>query len=149
MGAFATVTIPLDLSKPGSAGLALFEAERTAGSTDAEVTSTGLTLKFHMPGNLKALGSRLKSAGFTLPETVRVSVPIRALGIPDLIPNVEHLVQTLDESGEVSDARIEGDAVTASTTPSSNKGMYRIFYSLIHEGLMPQDTPTLPAMRGL
>jgi hypothetical protein len=27
--------------------------------------------------------------------------------------------------------------------------MYRIFYSLIHEGLMPQDTPTLPAMRGL
>jgi hypothetical protein len=148
MGAFATVTIPLDLSRPGLAALALAEAERSAGSTDAAVTGEGITVKLQMPGNIRSLMGRLSELGLTTPAEVGVSVPVRSLAIPDLIPNVQHLLTTLNESGEVSNARIEGDAVIATTRPTS-KGLYRIFYALLHEGLIAQDTPTLPAIRGL
>jgi hypothetical protein len=149
MGAFATVTIPLDFTSPGSSGAALREGETSAGSTEVAITPTGLTLKLQLPGNLRALTSRLRGQGLAVPETVGVSVPVRAMGIPDLVPNVEHLLQTLNESGEVFGAQMDGDNVTAQVKPTSNKGLYRLFYAIIHEGLMPQDTPTLPALRGL
>jgi hypothetical protein len=148
MGAFATVTIPLDLTRPGAAALALEEAETSAGSVDAAVTSEGLTLKLSMPGNIRALMTRLRGVGFTTPATVSVSVPVRSLAIPDLVPNVQHLLTELNESGEVTGARIEGDAVIATTGPTS-KGLYRIYHALFHEGLLAQDTPTIPALRGL
>ncbi len=148
MGAFATVTIPLDLSRPGIAALALAEAQNTAGSTDAALTGEGLSLKLQMPGNLRSLVGRLGALGLDTPAEVGVSVPVRSLAIPDLVPNVQHLLTALNESGEVRDARIEGDAVIATTGPTS-KGLYRIYHALFHEGLMAQDTPTLPAIRGL
>jgi hypothetical protein len=148
MGAFATVTIPLDLTRPGIAALALAEAQNSAGSTDAALTADGLSLKLQMPGNLRSLIGRLKALDLTTPAKVGVSVPVRSLAIPDLIPNVQHLLTTLNESGEVTDARIEGDAVIATTGPTS-KGLYRIYHALLHEGLIAQDTPTLPAIRGL
>jgi hypothetical protein len=148
MGAFATVTIPLDLSRPGIAALALAAAENSAGSTDATVSSEGLTLKLQMPGNIRSLLDRLRALDLTTPAEVGVSVPVRSLAIPELVPNVQHLLTTLNESGEVSNARIEGDAVIATTGPTS-KGLYRIFHALLHEGLIAQDTPTLPALRGL
>ncbi len=148
MGAFATVTIPLDLTAPGAAAAALGEARNSAGSVDAAVTNDGLTLKLQMPGNIRSLVGRLTALGFPKPAEVGVSVPVRSLAIPDLVPNVQHLLTTLNESGEVSNARIEGDAVIATTGPTS-KGLYRIFHALLHEGLIAQDTPTLPALRGL
>jgi hypothetical protein len=148
MGAFATVTIPLDLSQPAAAAAALAEAETSAGSTDWSATADALTVKMQMPGNVKALVGRLEDAGFTRPTAVSVSVPIRSLAIPDLVPNVQHLLTTLNESGEVTDARIEGDAVIATMGPRWT-GLYRIFHALLHEGLIAQDTPTLPALRGL
>jgi hypothetical protein len=148
MGAFATVTIPLDLSRPGIAALALEAAQNSAGSTDAALTPDGLRLKLQMPGNIRSLVDRLVSLGIDPPAEVGVSVPVRSLAVPDLVPNVQHLLTTLNESGQVSDARIEGDAVIATTRPAS-KGLYRIFHALLHEGLIAQDTPTLPALRGL
>jgi hypothetical protein len=148
MGAFATVTIPLDLSQPGAAAAALAEAGASAGSTDWSTTPEGLTLKVQMPGNIRSLVNRLEAAGFDRPSTVSVAVPIRSLAIPDLVPNVQHLLTTLNESGEVDDARIEGDAVIARMGPRWT-GLYRIYHALLHEGLIAQDTPTLPALRGL
>ena len=148
MGAFATVTIPLDLSRPGIGPLALEEARNAAGSVDAAITGDGLRLKLQMPGNIRSLLGRLGALGLTTPPEVGVSVPVRSLAIPDLVPNVQHLLTTLNESGEVTNARIEGDAVIATTGPTS-KGLYRIFHALLHEGLIAQDTPTLPAIRGL
>jgi hypothetical protein len=148
MAAFATVTIPLDLTRPGAAALALEEAETSAGSVDAAVTSDGITMKLSMPGNLRALCARLREVGFPTPAEVSVSVPVRSLAIPELVPNVQHLLTTLNESGEVANARIEGDAVIATTGPTS-KGLYSIYHALLHEGLIAQDTPTLPALRGL
>ena len=97
MGAFATVTIPLDLSRPGIAALALAEAENSAGSTDAAVTNDGLILKLQMPGNIRSLIGRLKALDLDTPAEVGVSVPVRSLAIPDLIPNVQHLLTTLNE----------------------------------------------------
>ena len=148
MGAFATVTIPLNLTRPGAAALALEEAEGAAGAVDAAVTNDGLSLKLQMPGNIRSLMARLRGLGFATPDAVGVSVPVRSLAIPEIVPNVQHLLTALNESGEVMDARLEGDAVIATTGPTS-KGLYRIFYALIHEGLIAQDTPTLPALRGL
>ncbi len=148
MGAFATVTIPLDLTPPGAIALALEEAEASAGSVEAAATSAGLMLKLQLPGNLRSLMGRLNALGFATPATLEVSVPVRSLAIPDLVPNIGHLLAALNTSGEVTNARIEGDAVIATTGPTS-KGLYRIYHALLHEGLIAQDTPTLPALRGL
>jgi hypothetical protein len=150
MGAFAAVTIPLDLSRPGAGTLALAAAQSTAGSTDVavDVARNELTLKLQLPGNIKSIMTRLKSAGFTIPPRIGVSVPVRSLGLPEMVPDVPHMLAEINSSGHVSGALLEGDRLTASTGPSS-KGLYTIFWSLIHAGLMAQDTPTLPALRGL
>ena len=94
MGAFATVTIPLDLSRPGIAALALAEAQNSAGSTDAMVSDEGLTLKLQMPGNIRSLIGRLKALDLSTPAEVGVAVPVRSLAIPELVPNVQHLLTT-------------------------------------------------------
>ena len=58
------------------------------------------------------------------------------------------MLAQINASEHVSDAVLQGDCLTASIGPSS-KGLYQIYWSLIHAGLMAQDTPTLPAIRGL
>jgi hypothetical protein len=63
-------------------------------------------------------------------------------------PDIPHMLAEINASGFVSEATLEGDTLTAVIGPSS-KGLYTIFWSLIHAGLMAQDTPTLPALRGL
>lgn len=148
MGAFASLSIPLDLSRPGGGELALDAAGSSSGAIDAGVTPEGLTLKLQMPGNIGALMGRLRANGFATPDRIGVSVPVRSLAIPEKNPSAEHLVGVLNASGDVFDAQITGDSVTAFTGPTS-KGLYRIYHALIHEGLIAQDTPTLVALRGL
>lgn len=150
MGAFASLTIPLDLSRPGIADAVAAAAERSAGSTDAVVDTAAneLRMKLQLPGNLNSLMMRLAAAKVAIPLRIGVSVPVRSLSIPDTVPDTEHLLAELNASGIVSDATISGDTLTAMTTPSS-KGLYMIYLSLIHHGLMAQDTPTLVAIRGL
>jgi hypothetical protein len=150
MGAFATLTIPLNLSRPGAGTLALAAAQSTAGSTEVavDVQRNELTMKLQLPGNIKSLMTRLKSAGFAIPPKIEVVVPVRSLGLPEMRPDVPHMLAQINASPHVSEARLDGDVLTAHTGPSS-KGLYTIFWSLIHAGLMAQDTPTLPALRGL
>ncbi len=150
MGAFAALTIPLDLSRPGAATRALAAAQPSSGSTDVavDVARNELTMKLQLPGNIKSLMTRLKTAGFAIPPRIGVVVPVRSLGLPEMRPDIPHLLAEINASGHVTDARLEGDELTALTGPSS-KGLYTIFWSLIHAGLIAQDTPTLVALRGL
>ncbi len=150
MGAFAALIIPLDLSRPGAGTLALAAAQSTSGSTDVavDVARNELTMKLQLPGNIKSIMTRLKAAGFAIPPRIAVSVPVRSLGLPQLVPDVPHMLAEINASGHVSGAQLEGDRLTAFTGPSS-KGLYTIFWSLIHAGLIAQDTPTLVALRGL
>jgi hypothetical protein len=150
MGAFAALTIPLDLSRPGAGTLALAAAQSSAGSTGAAVdpAKNELHLKLQIPGNLTALMSRLASAGFAIPKKIKVSVPVRSLGIPNHVPDVPQMLHALNTGSAVSDATISGDQLIAMTGPSS-KGLYQIFNALLHSGLIAQDTPTLVALRGL
>jgi len=141
------LTIPLELSNPAVASVALEAAECCAGGWDASASADGLRLKLQMPGNVRALMDRLRAAGIPTPDRIDVVVPVRSMGC-DVPPDIEHLLANLHNSGEVYDARVEGDNLVASTGPTS-RGLYRIYHSLIHEGLMPQDTPTLSALRGL
>ena len=150
MGAFAALTIPLDLSRPGAGTLALAAAQSTSGSTDVavDVPQNELTMKLQLPGNVKSIMTRLKSAGFAIPPRIGVSVPVRSLGLPEMTPDIPHLLAELNASGHVSAAQLVGDQLTAVTGPSS-KGLYTIYWSLLHSGLIAQDTPTLVALRGL
>lgn len=150
MGAFAALTIPLDLSRPGAGTLALAAAQSSAGSIDHAVDpgKNELHLKLQIPGNVTALMSRLASAGFIIPKKIGVSVPVKSLGIPNHTPNVPHMLEDLNASGAVSGAVMSGDTLTATTGPSS-KGLYQIFNALLHAGLIAQDTPTLVTLRGL
>jgi hypothetical protein len=150
MGAFAALTIPLDLSRPGAGTLALAAAQSSAGGTDArvDVERNELFLKLQLPGNLKSLMTRLASAGFIIPTAVHASVPVRSLGLPDSVPDIPHMLDELNATAEVDDAQMSGDTLTATIGPSS-KGLYNIFFALIHAGLIAQDTPTLVALRGL
>ncbi len=150
MGAFAALAIPLNLSRPGAGTLALAAAQSTAGSTDVaiDVANNVLTMKLQLPGNIKSLMTRLKAAGFAIPPKIAVSVPVRSLGLPEMKPDIPHMLAEINASGQVSDARLVGDTLTAATGPSS-RGLYKIYWSLIHAGLMAQDTPTLVALRGL
>ncbi len=150
MGAFAALTIPLDLSRPGATTLALAAAQSTAGSTDVgvDVVRNVLTMKLQLPGNIKSIMTRLKAAGFVVPQQIGVSVPVRSLGLPEMKPDVPHLLDELNSSGQISGAQFIGDQLTAMTGASS-KGLYIMYWTLIHAGLMAQDTPTLVALRGL
>jgi hypothetical protein len=150
MGAFAALTIPLDLSRPGGSTLALAAAQSSSGSTDVavDVARNELTMKLQLPGNVKSLMTRLRSAGFAIPPRIQAVVPVRSLGLPETRPDVPHMLADINASGHVSEARLEGDTLTAIIGPSS-KGLYQIFWSLIHAGLIAQDTPTLVAIRGL
>ncbi|GAC1406839.1 MAG: hypothetical protein NVSMB64_12960 [Candidatus Velthaea sp.] len=150
MGAFAALTIPLDLSRPGAGTLALAAAQSSAGSTGIRIDAarSELHMRLQLPGNITSLMSRLASAGFAIPRSIGVSVPVRSLGIPHVQPDVAHMIDELHASGHVRGAAIAGDQLTASIGPSS-KGLYAIYIGLIHSGLMAQDTPTLVALRGL
>jgi hypothetical protein len=150
MGAFAALTIPLDLSRPGGSTLALAAAQPTAGSTEVavDVARNELTMKLQLPGNIKSLMTRLKTAGFAIPPRIAAVVPVRSLGLPEILPDVPHMLAEINASEHVSEARLEGDQLTAIIGPSS-KGLYQIYWSLLHAGLMAQDTPTLVAIRGL
>lgn len=150
MGAFAALTIPLDLSRPGAGTLALAAAQSTSGSTDVavDVARNELTLKLQLPGNIKSTMTRLKAAGFAIPPKIHAVVPVRSLGLPEFRPDIPHMLAEINASPHVSEAELDGGELSAIIGPSS-KGLYQIFWSLFHAGLIAQDTPTLPALRGL
>jgi hypothetical protein len=150
LGAFAALTIPLDLTRPGAGTLALAAAQSTAGSTEVaiDVAHNELTMKLQMPGNIKSIMTRLKAAGFAIPPQIRAVVPVRSLGLPERRPDVPHMLAEINASAHVKEASLDGAQLTALIGPSS-KGLYQIYWSLIHAGLVAQDTPTLPAIRGL
>jgi len=150
LGAFAALTIPLDLSRPGAGTLALAAAQSTSGSTDVavDVARNELTMKLQLPGNIKSIMTRLRAAGFAIPPKIHAVVPVRSLGLPEFRPDIAHLLAEINASPHVSEAQLDGGELSAIIGPSS-KGMYQIFWSLIHAGLIAQDTPTLPALRGL
>jgi hypothetical protein len=105
-------------------------------------------MKLQMPGNIKSIMTRLKAAGFAIPTQIRAVVPVRSLGLPERRPDVPHTLAEINASAHVKEASLDGDQLTALIGPSS-KGLYQIYWSLIHAGLVAQDTPTLPAIRGL
>jgi hypothetical protein len=150
LGAFAALTIPLDLSRPGAGTLALAAAQSTAGSTDVaiDVAHNELTMKLQMPGNIKSIMTRLKAADLQFRPKSAPSLPVRSLGLPERRPDVPHMLAEINASAHVKEASLDGDQLTALIGPSS-KGLYQIYWSLIHAGLVAQDTPTLPALRGL
>ena len=149
MGAFATLTIPLNLSGTGAEFHAWEAANAAAGSQHiiADRGRNELRLEHQFPGNITALMRRL-GAKFALPRTITASVPVRSLGIPDHPADVSHMLAAINSEPGVSGARIEGDRLVAEVPPIT-RGLYVIFNHLLHAGLIAQDVPTLVALRGL
>ena len=149
MGAFATLTIPLNLSGTGAEHQAWEAANSSAGSKNiiADRATNQLRLDHQFPGNITALMRRL-GAKFALPHSITASVPVRSLGIPGAPSDVSHLLAAINHEPGVSGARIEGDRLIAEVPPVT-RGLYVIFNHLLHAGLIAQDVPTLVALRGL
>ena len=150
MGAFATLRIPLQASGRATGQLAADTVYRSAGtwapSWDAQ--SSVLSLQIQFPGNITAMIGRLASKGFAIPPQIEISLPLRSIAAPDVVTDSAHFLQLLAADPKIFDARLEGDRVVAQIVPDTYAA-HAIWDHCLEVGLMPQDVPTLPSLRGL
>jgi hypothetical protein len=157
VGTFATVTLPVDLTKCRGAAAIAYEAVATYPGTRAiAVDEQAATVAFelHFPGNLSGLVKRLRANQIPVGERARISLPVRSLA-PELIADGPAAVAERLESGTevwdvqfprgryVFDARMEGDRIEASIAPSTS-GMHQIYDALLSLALVA-DGPVLAA----
>lgn len=148
MGALATLTIPLRLRTSNDRYDAAQILESVAGSEDVSISDGGATLRVHMPGNIDSIVGKLDAKKLLGTGPVRVSVPMRSLAIPDKPANPAAMLAEVSESPLVGNAHFDGDRFEANIVPSTG-AMLLIYEGAIRHGLMPQDVPTLVALRGL
>jgi hypothetical protein len=139
MGALATLTIPLSLKTSNDRYDATQILETVAGSEGLSFNDSSATLNLQFPGNVSSIIKKL--AG-------KVSVPMRSLAIPDKPANPAAMLSEVGESSAISNAHFNGDRFEATVVPSTNT-MLLIYESAVKAGLIPQDVPTLVALRGL
>jgi hypothetical protein len=160
MGAFATVTLPVDLTRcHDAAGVALSVVGKFGGTRQVEVDAAASKVVFelHFPGNLSALVRKLRDNLIPVGDHAQVSVPIQVL-VPELIaggPSViaERLVSgahvwdvAFERGAWVSDATVASDRISATIVAGSN-GMHQIYDSLLSLGVVVNDLE-LAAARG-
>jgi hypothetical protein len=158
MGAFATVTLPVDLAhRHNAAEAALSIVAAFPGTRNAALHEAAGTVVFdlHFPGNLTRLVRRLHDGLIPVGERATVSLPIESL-VPELIAGGPHTVaERVVEGAEVWDvafarghwvesARLEGARLEAAIVPHSN-AMHQIYDALLTLGLVANNLPVATA----
>ena len=152
MGAFATVTMPVDLTRRHNAAeaaqsiVAAFPGTRSVELDEAAGT---VTFELHFPGNLTGLVRRLLDGLIPVGGEAQVSLPVQSLA-PELIAGGPELVAARVVEGAhvwdvafarghyVGSARLDGGRLEASIVPHSN-AMHQIYDSLLTLGLVAND----------
>jgi hypothetical protein len=161
MGAFATLTLPVDLTRRHNAAEAACSIVETFPGTRNVVldeTAGTLTFDLHFPGNLSGLVRRLLDGLIPSGEHATVSLPVESL-VPELIAGGPAVVEArVVEGAEVWDvafarghwvraAKLDGDRLEADIVAHSN-AMHQIYDAMLTLGLVA-NTPALAAARGL
>jgi hypothetical protein len=161
MGAFAAVSLPVDLTrKSGAEQIVLTVLNQFAGTRNVALDKAAGTVNFeiHFPGNLSNLVGRLMRRGIAVGERAAVSIPVKPFA-PGLGMPADEVKHTLENGPEVWDvqfhpgpyvlaAEMENGRVNASIVPSTHS-MHEIYDVLLGLRYMAQDVPTLPYIRGL
>jgi hypothetical protein len=147
MGASATLTIPLSLATADQRDAAQDILGSAPGTSDVRIDPAGTKalVRIQMPGNIDSLLRKLYKAGLTTTQTIDVSIPVKSITGAPL--DVAELIRDLNWSPAVSNAGFDGKNVTATIAAATNAMRY-VFEELIHNGLMPQDNPTIPSPMG-
>jgi hypothetical protein len=160
MGAFATLTMPVDLTRRSNAA----DVVRTIVSTYPGTRSVALdevagsvTFELHFPGNVSGLVRRLAAGLIPVGARAKVSLPVESL-VPELIAGGPGTIEArVVEGAEVWDvafarghyvdsATLTGDRLEATIVPHSN-AMHQIYDALLSLGLVANDQ-VLAAARG-
>jgi hypothetical protein len=158
MGAFATVKMPVDLSRRHNATEAVVSIVATFPGTRGVVLDAGagtIAFDLHFPGNLSGLVRRLHDGLIPVGERAEVSLPVQALADP---PSAGAVAERVLEGAEVWDvafarghyvdsAALEGGCLMAAIVPHSN-AMHQIYDALLSLGLVAA-APPFAAARGL
>jgi hypothetical protein len=160
MGAFASLTIPVDLTRcHDAATVALGVVDGFPGTRNAALDAAASTVAFelHFPGNLSALVRRLRDNLIPVGDAAHVSVPVESLA-PELIAaGPEIVAERVVEGAHVWDvafargkwisaAHFDGKSVVATIVPSSN-AMHQIYDALLSLSVVVNDLE-LAAARG-
>jgi hypothetical protein len=154
MGAYATITIPVDVSARGAAAVAQRVVEDFPGTRNVSLDAANGKIAFELqfPGNLSALAGRLRGALIQIGDHVDVSFPFRVCTPEALDPSL--VVQRLTEGPEVwdvqfprgryvLDARVNGGRVEASVVPSTSS-MHELYDALLSVGaLVDEESPSV------
>jgi len=152
MGAYATITMPVDFSQRSTTAIvARRVVEEFPGTRNVQLDGASGTLAFELqfPGNLSALTARLRSALVAVGEHVNVCVPFRSCAAEPLDP--ETVAHRLTEGPEVwdvqfprgrfvVDARVSGQRLTASVIPSTSS-MHELYDALLSLGAIVDEEP--------
>ena len=147
MGALATLTIPLRLRTSNDRYDAAQILESVAGSEDVSISGGGRAARSYA-GNIDSIIGKLDAKKLLGTGPVRVRLPMRSLAIPDKPANPAAMLAEVRESPLMGNAHFDGDRFEANIVPSTG-AMLLIYEGAIRHGLMPQDVPTLVALRGL
>jgi hypothetical protein len=160
MGAFATVTMPVDLThrhNAAEAAQAIVAGFPGTRNVALDETAGALVFDLHFPGNLSGLVRRLLDGLIPVGAQATVSLPVRSL-VPELVAGDPAAVGArVVEGAEVWDvafarghyveaARLDAGRVVATIVPESN-AMHQIYDSLLTLGLVASDLQ-LAAARG-
>jgi hypothetical protein len=160
MGAFATVQLPVDLTRcHDAAGVALGVVAGFPGTRNAALDAATSTVTFdlHFPGNLSALLARLRDNIIPTGDSAQVTVPIESL-VPELLAGGPDAVAARVVEGahvwdvafargpHVMAARMDGGRVSATIVPGSD-AMHQIYDALLSLGVVVNDLD-LAAARG-
>jgi anti-sigma factor RsiW len=156
MGAFAVVTMPVDLSRGGAAAAAQDIVETFPGTRNVALDAGAGTVRFEMifPGNLSALITRLRSNSVPVGQSASVSLPVKNLAPEILAADPDRLKRNLSEGppiwdvefarGEyVLEAHMTGDRVEASIVPSS-KSLHELYDALLNLGIVVESDESRP-----
>lgn len=152
MAAFATVKIPLDLTRcHDAAAVALSIVESYPGTRHAALDAAAGTVSFDLifPGNVSGLVRRLTNSLIPVGESANVTLAVRSLAPETVAAGPGIVAERLREGAEVwdvaferghwvLDARLNGGQVEASIVPNSN-AMHQIYDALLTLGLVAKD----------
>lgn len=152
MGAFATVQLPVDLTRcHDAAGVALSVVDGFPGTRNAAVDAVASTVVFelHFPGNLSALIRKLRDNIIPVGDSAVVTVPVESL-VPELVAGgptalAERVVEgahvwdvAFARGPHVTAARVDEGRVTATIVPGSD-AMHQIYDALLSLGVVVND----------
>ena len=160
MGAFAVLTLPIDLTKRSNAPALAYELVDSfpgTRNTVVDEAASSVTFELHFPGNLSALVRRLRNGLIPVGTSAAVSLPVMSLvaespdgGADAVATRVVHGAEVWDVAFErgryVADAKLNGTRLEATIVPGSD-GMHQIYDALLSLGMVAND-PGVVAVSG-